>query len=177
MALAELKLARDGMITAWNEDAAQLLGSDLRGRRPAELFPGAQELLDETAWELGKEQGFCVAPVEAHTAGQALALICRPLPKEPAWEAFLLPLRGGSTTEGTVLSDLLHDLRTPLTTLLGASELLESGHLGAVPERAAGVIKVAAGAAQQMAALLEEAAMRRSNAPQRKDNEPHNSDS
>jgi signal transduction histidine kinase len=176
MPLAELKLARNGMITAWNEDAARLLGPDLEGRRPADLFPGVQELLDETVWTGGGSQGFCVAPVAAR-AGQALALVCRPMAQDQAWEAFLLPLRGGSTPAAEILSDLLHDLRTPLTTLLGASELLESGHLGSIPERAAGIIKVATGAAQQIAGMLENASVRRAASRKRKKNERHHPDS
>lgn len=176
MALAEIRLARNGMITAWNDDAVRLLGSDLQGRRPAELFPGAPDLLDEHLWSHQGGQGFCIAPVAARD-GQTLALVCRPLEQEQAWEALLLPLRGSSAREGEILSGLVHDLRTPLTTLLGASELLESGHLGKIPERASSILKVLSGASQQITQILEKAAERRSVTPQRKHDEPHNFDS
>ncbi|MCZ6778834.1 MAG: hypothetical protein O7F16_07675 [Acidobacteria bacterium] len=176
MALAEIRLACNGMITAWNDDAVRLLGSDLEGRSPAELFPGVPGLLDEHLWSHQSGQGFCIAPV-AGRDGQTLALVCRPLAQEQAWEAFLLPYKGSSAREGEILSGLMHDLRTPLTTLMGASELLESGHLGKIPQRASGILKVIAGAVQQIARMLEKAAERRSAPPQREHNGPHNLDS
>ncbi len=155
-----LALSAEGCITAWNESAGRLLGAELRPGRPAEdLFPGAGVALREHLRPGAAGRMFCLAPAGAR-AGQALALVGRPL-AGGGWEANVLPLVGGSGREAEILSDLLHDLRTPLTTLLGAAELLETGRLGAVPERAVNLLKAVEGAGRQITEVLEKAAERR----------------
>jgi signal transduction histidine kinase len=159
-----LAISAGGCITAWNESAGRLLGSDLRAGRPAEdLFPGAGPALREQLRPGAGRRVFCLAPAGARS-GQALALVGRPL-TGGGWEANLIPLVGGSGREAEILSNLLHDLRTPLTTLLGAAELLESGRLGGAPERAATLLKAVEGAGRQITAMLEQAAERRSAPP------------
>lgn len=158
-ATAALRLTPEGRVASWSAGARRLLGEELEsGRSLADLFPGAAEGIGG-GLRSAAPAPFCVAPVGARQ-GRALALVCRPL-GEGDWEGVLLPLEGGSGREAEILSALLHDLRTPLTTLLGAAELLGSGRLGAMPERAAGLLKVAAGAAAQITGLLEDAAARR----------------
>lgn len=71
-----------------------------------------------------------------------------------------LPLKGHTAKEAEILADLMHDIRTPLTTLLGAAELLGSGRLGDLPDRVSGLLKAAAGAAGQIRDILDEAARR-----------------
>lgn len=154
-----LRLKGDGRIASWSEEARRLLGPDLqKDRTLGEIFPGAATALRERLGA-GARRAFCIAPVGARQ-GQALALVCRPL-AEGDWEGTLLPLAGGSGREAQILSELLHDLRTPLTTLLGAAELLETGRPGPLPERVAGLLKVAAGAATQITGLLDKASARR----------------
>jgi signal transduction histidine kinase len=63
--------------------------------------------------------------------------------------------------EARILSDLLHDLRTPLASLLAAAELLDSGRLGTVPEDVRRLLKVIEGAAEQMSEMVESATARR----------------
>jgi signal transduction histidine kinase len=159
-----LAISAGGCITAWNESAGRLLGADLRAGRPAEdLFPGAGAALREHLRPGAARRVFCLAPAGART-GQALALVGRPL-TGGGWEAHVLPLVGGSGREAEILSDLLHDLRTPLTALLGAAELLETGRLGAVPERATNLLKAMEGAGRQITEMLEKAAERRAAPP------------
>jgi signal transduction histidine kinase len=71
-----------------------------------------------------------------------------------------IPSKGPGANEAEILADLMHDIRTPLTALLGAAELLGSGRLGEVPDRVSGLLKVAASAAGQIRDILDEAARR-----------------
>ena len=51
---------------------------------------------------------------------------------------------------------LTHDLRTPLTSILGASDLLLSGRIGEVNERHARLLRIVGEGTQRMASLLTE---------------------
>ncbi|MEE9219608.1 MAG: histidine kinase dimerization/phospho-acceptor domain-containing protein [Acidobacteriota bacterium] len=158
MGPAGLRLARDGTITSWNEAASHLWGSELAGRKIEDLLPDVRGALKEAMSLEAPSQVFCIAPAGARS-GQAMALVCRRAGRLE-WEVELLPLQGGAGREAALLSALLHDLRTPLTTLLGASELLHSGELSSAPERTGTILKVAAGAARQIADLVNTASER-----------------
>jgi signal transduction histidine kinase len=54
------------------------------------------------------------------------------------------------------VSHVTHDLRTPLTSMLGASDLLLSGRIGEVDERHARLLRIVGEGTQRMAALLTE---------------------
>lgn len=56
------------------------------------------------------------------------------------------------------VSQLTHDLRTPLTSILGASDLLLSGRVGTPEERHLRLLKIVNEGTQRMAALLTELA-------------------
>lgn len=143
-----------------------LLGPEAApGASLAHLFPASASDL-QRALAAKPPRAFALAPLGGR-GGRALALACRPCGAN--WEAEVLPLEGGSGREAAVLSELLHDLRTPLTTLLGAAELLTGGRLGAVPERMGTLLGAAGAAATQITELLDRAAARRDAAPERGD--------
>jgi len=54
------------------------------------------------------------------------------------------------------VSHLTHDLRTPLTSILGASDLLLSGRIGEVEERHARLLRIVGDGTQRLASLLTE---------------------
>ena len=54
------------------------------------------------------------------------------------------------------VAHLTHDLRTPLTSLLGASDLLLSGRVGDTDERHARLLRIVSESTQRMAGLLSE---------------------
>jgi signal transduction histidine kinase len=58
------------------------------------------------------------------------------------------------------VSHVTHDLRTPLTSIMGASDLLLSGRVGAVEERHAKLLRIVGEGSQRMASLLSELASR-----------------
>ncbi len=154
-----LRLTPEGRIASFDGAAQSALGAGLSEQRMlSDYFPAAGAAL-RAGLTAAPRQAFCVAPLGARQ-GEALALLCQPL-VDGDWQGALVPLVGGSGREAEILSDLLHDLRTPLTTLLGAAELLDTGRLGALPERAAGLLKVAASAATQITGMLDKAAERR----------------
>lgn len=51
---------------------------------------------------------------------------------------------------------LTHDLRTPLTSLMGASDLLLSGRVGGTDERQARLLRIVSESTERMASLLNE---------------------
>ena len=51
---------------------------------------------------------------------------------------------------------LTHDLRTPLTSLMGASDLLLSGRVGDIDERQARLLRIVSESTERMASLLNE---------------------
>ena len=52
------------------------------------------------------------------------------------------------------VAQVTHDLRTPLTSILGASDLLLSGRVGSPDDRHARLLKIVADGTQKMASLL-----------------------
>ena len=58
------------------------------------------------------------------------------------------------------VSQLTHDLRTPLTSILGASDLLLSGRVGEPPEGHKKLLRIVGEGTQRMATLLSELAMK-----------------
>jgi signal transduction histidine kinase len=163
---ARLSLRAEGTIEESSEEAALLLGPEaVPGASLAQLFPACSAELGR-AMAAAPARAFAIAPLGGR-AGRALALACWPAGN--AWEAEVLPLEGGSGRDAAVLSELLHDLRTPLTTLLGASELLCCGRLGAVTERMQALLGAAGAAAAQITEILDRAAARRDAPPERGD--------
>ena len=58
--------------------------------------------------------------------------------------------------KGEFIATVSHELRTPLTSINGALGLLASGALGALPEKALALIKVALGNGQRLALLIND---------------------
>ncbi|MGD8375924.1 MAG: histidine kinase dimerization/phospho-acceptor domain-containing protein [Acidobacteriota bacterium] len=58
------------------------------------------------------------------------------------------------------VSHVTHDLRTPLTSIMGASDLLLSGRVGPIEERHAKLLKIVGDGTQRLAALLSELSSR-----------------
>ena len=58
------------------------------------------------------------------------------------------------------VSHVTHDLRTPLTSIMGASDLLLSGRVGALEDRHARLLKIVGEGTQRMASLLSELSSR-----------------
>ena len=58
------------------------------------------------------------------------------------------------------ISQVTHDLRTPLTSVLGASDLLLSGRIGEPDERHKKLLRIVGEGTQKMAALLSDLAVR-----------------
>lgn len=58
------------------------------------------------------------------------------------------------------VSHVTHDLRTPLTSIMGASDLLLSGRVGPIEERHARLLKIVGDGTQRMASLLSELSSR-----------------
>jgi signal transduction histidine kinase len=165
-ARARLSLREEGTILEASEEAVRLLGPEaVQGISLAQLFPACAGDL-QRALGARPPRAFSLAPLGGR-GGRALALAC--WPGGAAWEAELLPLEGGSGREAAILSELLHDLRTPLTTLLGAADLLGGGRMGAVPERMGALLGAAGAAVAQITDLLDRAAARREAAPERGD--------
>ncbi len=54
------------------------------------------------------------------------------------------------------VAHLTHDLRTPLTSLMGASDLLLSGRVGDIDERHARLLRIVSESTERMASLLNE---------------------
>ena len=54
------------------------------------------------------------------------------------------------------VAHLTHDLRTPLTSLMGASDLLLSGRVGDTDERQARLLRIVSESTERMASLLNE---------------------
>jgi signal transduction histidine kinase len=163
-AKARLTLREDGTILDIGDDAALWLGPGAAaGASLTLLFPASAGDL-RRALAARPSRAFALAPLGGR-GGRALALACRPA--GAAWEAEVLPLEGGSGREAAILSELLHDLRTPLTTLLGAADLLGGGRLGPVPEGMGTLLGAAGAAATQITELLDRAAARRDAAPER----------
>jgi signal transduction histidine kinase len=58
------------------------------------------------------------------------------------------------------VAHMTHDLRTPLTSILGASDLLLSGRVGEPDERHAKLLRIVGEGTQRMASLLSEISAR-----------------
>jgi signal transduction histidine kinase len=155
---ARLLLQEEGTILETTEEAVFLLGPEATpGSSVAAIFPAAARDL-QRALQARPPCAFALAPLGGR-GGRALALAC--WPRGSTWEAEVLSLEGGPGREAAVLSELLHDLRTPLTTLLGAADLLAGGRLGAIPERMSPLLGAVAAAANQITEMLDRAAARR----------------
>ena len=129
---------------------------------PDQLLDGIGAAIDEArrlcaptrrvvAVELDKRRFYSVSagPLGTGGDGQAAALVLE------ITDAFGLGPR-----EGDSIRDLAHDLRTPLASMSGAIELLESGRLGQLTPEQARLLGMLGKGMQMMLSLIDDASAR-----------------
>ena len=129
---------------------------------PDQLLDGIAAAIDEArrlagptrrviAVELDKRRFYSVSagPVGNRTDSRAAALVLE------ITDAFGLGPR-----EGDSIRELAHDLRTPLASMSGAVELLESGRLGRLTTEQAKLLAMLAKGMQMMLTLIDDASSR-----------------
>src|SRR3970282_1539343 len=87
-----------------------------------------------------------VAPVDQAHDGSMAALVTE-----------ITDVFGMGPREGDAIRQLSHDLRTPLTSMNGAVELLESGRLGRLTPEQARLLDMLGKGLQMMLSLIEDA--------------------
>jgi hypothetical protein len=129
---------------------------------PDQLMDGIAAAIDEArrlagptrrvvAVELDKRRFYSVSagPLGAHGDSRAAALVLE------ITDAFGLGPR-----EGDSIRELAHDLRTPLASMNGAVELLESGRLGQLTPEQAKLLGMLGKGMQMMLSLIDDASAR-----------------
>jgi signal transduction histidine kinase len=125
----------DPILRAAGEAAAEAR----RTRRPSAR--AAEVSLDRT-----RLYSITAAPLPGRGKGRAVSVVVHEV-----------PLPGAGRTEGRVIRQLGHDLRTPLTSISGAVELMQSGRLGACPPQQVKVLGMMQKAVDAMVRLIDEA--------------------
>ena len=114
-------------------------------------------------WEESKEVGGAGTPMMIRAKTSAVSVFLRvesvPLPSGRLFIVFDLTqhLQGYEPVR-RMISQLAHDLRSPLTSISGAAELLLSGRVGALPSMQERLVKIVDDGAERMAIIISKAA-------------------
>ncbi|WP_193614354.1 response regulator [Nocardioides lijunqiniae] len=165
----------EGRITFINPSAAQMLGSsadELRGTRAHDRFhaPGEDgvalpyagcyihQAIAHGDLAMSEEDEY----VRADGSTFAVEITASPLVEDSADRGAVVTFRDITQRrevermKNEFLSVVSHELRTPLTSIRGSLGLLNSGRLGALPERAAPLVEVALQSSERLTRLIND---------------------
>ena len=144
-----LKTPTPARIPAQGDDPNPLLDGVTAALEEARRLAGPTRRM--VSIELDRERFYTVSagPIGGKGEGAAAALVME------ITELFSLGPR-----EGDAIRQLAHDLRTPLTSMSGAVELLESGRLGQLTPEQVRLLEMLGKGMQMMMSLLDDASAR-----------------
>jgi len=160
---AVLVVSRDGVCDFANRPAAAILGFDPAGRRIDEGPMEATSLHEDMteAWaRLGSAGGNTLVSV-ARKNGPAWYWVSITAAGEDGRQLITIldigPALSGSEELARIVSQLRHDLRSPLTSIVGAAELMKTERLGELGAPYRRMVRIVAESADRIEQILSDA--------------------